>query len=311
MNFASIHKLPVVFICENNRYAISVPLEKQMAIKDVATRAASYGFPGYVINGMDVFPVVESTRDAIEHARSQGPVLLEMKVERYMPHTTDDDDRRYRPSGRSKKPAGVTPSDCCLPTSWRWVYSPPRLTRRYTGRPGRSWTCPPMLPKPLLTRTRPQSTTTSTPPEEVTLAVLSVVEAVREAMYEEMKRDPNVFIMGEDVGKHGGVFLATQGFVRGVRRGTGRGHPPCRGFHRWHRTGGVFQRTPAHRRDTVLRLYLAHGQPAHWRSSQGMLWDQRGRIGAPGSTHSLWRRRSWGALPLPERGSLFLSYPGP
>ena len=112
MNFAGIHKLPVVFICENNRYAISVPLEKQMAIKDVATRAAGYGFPGHVIDGMDVFPVFESTRDAIEHARSQGPVLLEMKVERYMPHTSDDDDRRYRPAGeveeaRRRDPVGL------------------------------------------------------------------------------------------------------------------------------------------------------------------------------------------------------------
>ena len=96
MNFAGVHKLPVVFICENNRYAISVPLEKQMAIKDVADRAPGYGFPGFVVDGMDFLGVYESTVESIAHARSQGPVLLEMKVERYMPHTTDDDDRRYR-----------------------------------------------------------------------------------------------------------------------------------------------------------------------------------------------------------------------
>ena len=96
MNFAGVHKLPVIFICENNKYAISVPLKKQMAIDDVADRAANYGFPGHVIDGMDPFHVYDATRKAIVHARSQGPVLLEMKVERYMPHTTDDDDRRYR-----------------------------------------------------------------------------------------------------------------------------------------------------------------------------------------------------------------------
>ena len=99
MNFAGVHKLPIIFICENNRYAISVPLEKQMAVDDVADRAAGYGFPGFVVDGMDFFHVFEATRKAISHARSLGPVLLEMKVERYMPHTTDDDDRRYRPSG--------------------------------------------------------------------------------------------------------------------------------------------------------------------------------------------------------------------
>lgn len=98
MNFAGIHKLPVVFICENNRYAISVPLSKQMAIQDIAERAAGYGFPGHVIDGMDFFHVYEATKDAIEYGRVRGPVLLEMKVERYMPHTTDDDDRRYRPA---------------------------------------------------------------------------------------------------------------------------------------------------------------------------------------------------------------------
>jgi 2-oxoisovalerate dehydrogenase E1 component alpha subunit len=97
MNFAGVHKLPVIFICENNRYAISVPLKKQMAIENLADRAAGYGFPGFVVDGMDFFHVFEATVEAIGHARSQGPVLLEMKVDRYMPHTTDDDDRRYRP----------------------------------------------------------------------------------------------------------------------------------------------------------------------------------------------------------------------
>ena len=97
MNFAGVHRLPIVFICENNRYAISVPLGSQMAIEDVASRSAGYGFPGYVVDGMDLAQSYEATRWAISHARNQGPVLLEMKVERFMPHTTDDDDRRYRP----------------------------------------------------------------------------------------------------------------------------------------------------------------------------------------------------------------------
>ena len=97
MNFAGVHRLPIVFICENNRYAISVPQRRQMAVEDVASRAAGYGFPGFVIDGLDLLEVYAATRQAIAHARSQGPALLEMKVERLMPHTTDDDDRRYRP----------------------------------------------------------------------------------------------------------------------------------------------------------------------------------------------------------------------
>ena len=97
MNFAAVHQLPVLFICENNRYAISVPQRYQMAIADVSTRADGYGFRGVTVDGMDLVQCYEATSEAIKHARQQGPVLLEMKVERFMPHTTDDDDLRYRP----------------------------------------------------------------------------------------------------------------------------------------------------------------------------------------------------------------------
>ena len=103
MNFASIHRLPVIFICENNRYAISTPQRAQMVIEEVSSRAASYGFPGFTVDGMDLISCYEATREAIIHARSQGPVLLEMMVERFMSHTTDDDDRRYRPEGEVER----------------------------------------------------------------------------------------------------------------------------------------------------------------------------------------------------------------
>jgi len=97
MNFASIYKLPVVFFCENNKYAISVPLSKQMAVDSVATRAEGYNMPGVVIDGCDIVAVYEATCEAARHARSGGgPTLIEAMVERYMPHTTDDDDSLYR-----------------------------------------------------------------------------------------------------------------------------------------------------------------------------------------------------------------------
>ena len=97
MNFAGIHKLPVVFFCENNRYAISVPLDKQMGIESIATRAASYGFPGVQVDGTDIFAVYEATTAAVKRARAgQGPTLIEASVERLLPHTTDDDHTRYR-----------------------------------------------------------------------------------------------------------------------------------------------------------------------------------------------------------------------
>ena len=97
MNFAAIHRLPVIFFCENNKYAISVPLQKQMAVETVASRAEGYGMPGVVVDGTDVSAVHRATSDAAARARAgHGPTLVEAVVERYLPHTSDDDDSRYR-----------------------------------------------------------------------------------------------------------------------------------------------------------------------------------------------------------------------
>jgi 2-oxoisovalerate dehydrogenase E1 component alpha subunit len=97
MNFAAVHKLPVIFFCENNRYAISVPMEKQMGIESLSSRAAAYGFPGVQIDGTDVSAVHEAMTAAVERARNgEGPTLIEAMVERLLPHTTDDDHTRYR-----------------------------------------------------------------------------------------------------------------------------------------------------------------------------------------------------------------------
>jgi 2-oxoisovalerate dehydrogenase E1 component alpha subunit len=98
MNFASIHRLPIVFLCYNNRLAISVPQKKQMAIENLADRAAGYNIPGLVVDGTNLLEVYRRTQEAIERARSVpgGPTLLELKVERLKPHTSDDDDRKYR-----------------------------------------------------------------------------------------------------------------------------------------------------------------------------------------------------------------------
>ncbi len=97
LNFAGIHKLPVVFICENNRYAISVPVSKQMPIENVADRAACYGMPGVVVDGQDVIEVYRVTKEAVDRARrGDGPTLIECKTYRLVPHSTSDDDRFYR-----------------------------------------------------------------------------------------------------------------------------------------------------------------------------------------------------------------------
>jgi 2-oxoisovalerate dehydrogenase E1 component alpha subunit len=97
LNFASIHQLPVVFICENNGWAISVPREKQMAVASVAERAAAYRMPGVTVDGTDPLAVYGVTSEAVERARSGGgPTLIDCQVFRLLPHSSDDDDRRYR-----------------------------------------------------------------------------------------------------------------------------------------------------------------------------------------------------------------------
>ncbi len=97
MNFASIHHLPVIFVCENNGYAISVPLDRQVAGSSVAARAAGYDMPGVVVDGGDVLGCYAAAREAHARARrGEGPTLIEARVVRLTSHSSDDDQRRYR-----------------------------------------------------------------------------------------------------------------------------------------------------------------------------------------------------------------------
>lgn len=96
MNMAAIWKLPVIFVVENNLYAVSTPVDYSFAIKDIADRAGAYGFPGVVADGMDVLAVREVAEAAIERARTkQGPTLVECKTYRFVGHSRSDA-RNYR-----------------------------------------------------------------------------------------------------------------------------------------------------------------------------------------------------------------------
>jgi len=97
LNFAAIHRLPFVFVVENNGYAISVPAEKELSVKDVASRASGYGIPGVVVDGTDVLACYAAGREAVERARSGGgPTLIEAKVTRLTAHSSDDQQTKYR-----------------------------------------------------------------------------------------------------------------------------------------------------------------------------------------------------------------------
>jgi 2-oxoisovalerate dehydrogenase E1 component alpha subunit len=95
-NFAGVHKLPAIFMCENNQYAISVPLHKQIA-GNISERAAGYGFPGVKVDGNDALEVYRVMKEARERAvRGEGPTLIEAVMYRVSPHSTSDDDMLYR-----------------------------------------------------------------------------------------------------------------------------------------------------------------------------------------------------------------------
>lgn len=96
-NFAGVHQLPVIFMCENNQYAISVPVEKQLSCNHVSDRAIGYGMPGFTVDGNDPIEVYRVVKEARERARrGEGPTLIETVTYRLTPHSSDDDDRSYR-----------------------------------------------------------------------------------------------------------------------------------------------------------------------------------------------------------------------
>ncbi|NTU25181.1 3-methyl-2-oxobutanoate dehydrogenase subunit alpha [Bacillus tequilensis] len=96
-NFAAVHKLPVIFMCENNKYAISVPYDKQVACENISDRAIGYGMPGVTVNGNDPLEVYQAVKEARERARrGEGPTLIETISYRLTPHSSDDDDSSYR-----------------------------------------------------------------------------------------------------------------------------------------------------------------------------------------------------------------------
>lgn len=97
LNFAGVHKLPVITMVENNGYAISIPAERQLGCARVSDRAIGYGMPGFTVDGNDPLAVYEVVKTARERAiEGDGPTLIEAMTDRLTAHSSDDDDRKYR-----------------------------------------------------------------------------------------------------------------------------------------------------------------------------------------------------------------------
>src|SRR5699024_12469001 len=112
LNFAGVHQLPVITMVENNKYAISVPLDKQIASENIAVRADSYGLPGIVIDGNDPLEVYEAMQQARKRAMNgEGSTLIEAITDRLTAHSSDDNDNTYRTETELK---GMHNTECSL-----------------------------------------------------------------------------------------------------------------------------------------------------------------------------------------------------
>ena len=97
MNFAGVYKTPTIFFCQNNHWAISVPVEKQTASETIAIKAKAYGFEGVRVDGNDILAVYRTTKEAVDKARKGGgPTLIEAVTYRMGPHSSSDDPKKYR-----------------------------------------------------------------------------------------------------------------------------------------------------------------------------------------------------------------------
>ncbi|WP_044746961.1 pyruvate dehydrogenase (acetyl-transferring) E1 component subunit alpha [Bacillus alveayuensis] len=111
MNFSSVYQVPVIFFCQNNHYAISVPVHKQMASRTIAQKALAYGMKGVLVDGNDALAVYKTMKQAVEAARKgEGPMLIEALTYRLGPHTTSDDPTKYRSVEEAEQ--------------WRWKKDP-------------------------------------------------------------------------------------------------------------------------------------------------------------------------------------------
>ncbi|HEX2048425.1 MAG TPA: thiamine pyrophosphate-dependent enzyme [Acidimicrobiales bacterium] len=227
LNFAGIHQLPAVFVCENNGYAISVGMRKQSAVPDVADRAASYGFEGVVVDGNDVLDVYAATSAAVARARAgKGPTLIEAKTYRLMPHTTDDEDRIYRSreevkAWRQRDPVPrleryILEQGLLSPEDARRVEEAAREEVADAGR--RAEAAPAPHPDTAASRVyarplRPGPASASPVAAPAGGVERTILDTVRHTLHDLMATDERVVVLGEDVAVLGGVFRATKGLA--------------------------------------------------------------------------------------------------
>ncbi len=223
-NFAAIYKLPEIFVCENNGFAISTPFRKEYAIEYAAQRAAGYGFPGVTLDGRDPVTCYHVSKQAVARARSgQGPTLIECLVDRLGAHSSEDDQRRYR---SQEELEGLAKNDClakfrqklldeAILTAKQVEDYEEAVKEEVTKATREGLDSPDAPPENALTNVYSKDVPEAIdPPEGGEVEEMNMVQALREALTEEMDRDERVMVLGEDVGPKGGVFLITDGLCK-------------------------------------------------------------------------------------------------
>jgi 2-oxoisovalerate dehydrogenase E1 component len=220
-NFAAIYKLPEIFVCQNNGFAISVPFRKQYAVEYAAQRAAGYGFPGVTVDGRDPVTCYHVSKQAVARARAgEGPTLIECLVDRLGAHSSEDDQRRYRTQEELEE---LARNDCLERFKRRLLEESildeatvaeyeAQVKEEVTKATREAIKSPDAPPENALTNVYSTDVPPAADPDpEAETEEMNMVQAIRDALTWEMEHDDRVMVLGEDVGPKGGVFLVTDG----------------------------------------------------------------------------------------------------